>query len=182
MDLFKSITLEDPQQIEVTCKVYNADTNKLIQSNKAPVTRDIKIRQSRARVQEFSSDQVTRGSSLRLAVSADSNCYIYIVNIGTSGNTSVLLPNEYEKDNQFAAHQVYYFPGEDYGFEVSGPPGKETIQVMALSYKLESLNRMAETKVCEKEIYRDISIKRKKAVAASSSERKGFAQIQFDVK
>ena len=145
----KSITIEDPQQIEVTCRVYNADTNKLIQSSKGPLTRDIKLT-SRPRLQEFSS-QVTRGTNLRLAISTDSNCYIYILNIGTSGKTSILLPNEYELDNHFAANQTYYFPDKDYGFEIDGPPGKETIQVMALSYKLESLDKMAVAGVRESE-------------------------------
>ena len=179
MDLLKSITIEDPQQIEVTCQVFNATTNQLIQTSAAPVTRDIKLT-SRRRIQEFSSRQVSRGTDLRLAISADSNCFIYILNIGTSGKTSLLLPNEFERDNHFAAYEKYYFPGKDYGFEIEGPPGKETIQVMALSHKLESLDKMASAGVCEKVIYRDISIKRKKT-SSSSSERKGFAQIQFDV-
>lgn len=179
VDLLRSITIEDPQQIEISCRVFDANTSKLIQSSRGPSTRDIRLT-SRPRVQDFSSRQVMRGTSLRLEISADSNCYIYILNIGTSGKTSILLPNEYEKDNHFAAHQTYHFPDKDYGFEIEGPPGKETIQVMALTHQLESLHTMAESGVCEKEIYRDISIKRKRT-SASPSERKGFAQIQFTV-
>jgi len=179
VNLLKSITIEDPQQIEVTCKVYNATSDQLIQTSQGAVTRDIKLTSQR-KIQEFSSRQVSRGTNLRLAISADSNCFIYILNVGTSGKTSILLPNEFELDNHFAAHEMYYFPGRDYGFEIEGPPGKETIQVMALSHKLESLDRMVSAGVCEKEIYRDISIKRKKT-SSSPSEKKGFVQIRFDV-
>lgn len=179
VSLLKSITIEDPQQIEIICRVYNANTNALIQSTSAPLTRDIRLSR-RSRLQEFSSEQVTLGASIRLEVTADSNCFLYILNIGTSGNTTLLLPNEYERNNQFSANQTYYLPDKDYGFEISGPPGKETIQIMAFSNRLDMLDKMAVTTVQEREIYRDITIRRKKRIA-DTTEKKGYAQIQFSV-
>lgn len=176
-ELLKTMTLEDPQQIGITCKVFNADTNNLIESSKAPVTRDIRIKR---RVQEFSSEAVRVGTSIRLEVTSDSNCFLYILNIGTSGKTTLLLPNEYEPNNSFSAHQTYYLPGEDCGFEIDGPSGKETIQVLAFSSKQPVLDKLVNpANVQEKTLYRDIVVKRK--AQSSTPEQKGYAFIQFDV-
>lgn len=174
------MTLEDPQQIHVSCKVFNADTNQIIVSSKAPLTRDITVRKRPPRVQEFSSDTVKVGTSIRLEITTDSNCYMYIINIGTSGKTSLLLPNEYEPFHFFHANQTYYLPGEDFGFEINGPAGKETIQVLAFSNKQSILDKLVNSsEVQEKILYRDIVIKRK--AVPPPAEEKGFALIQFDV-
>jgi hypothetical protein len=175
-ELLKTMTLQDAQQIEISCKVFNADSNLIIQSTEPPLTRDIKI----VRRQKSCQQLVKIGTSIRIEISADSNCYLYIINIGTSGKTSMLLPNEYETENYFRANQVYHLPDEDCGFEISGPPGKETIQVLAFSTRQQMLDRfIKEGPMNDKELYRDITIKRKKNIP---SERKGFAQVQFDVK
>ncbi|XP_019854164.1 PREDICTED: uncharacterized protein LOC105313384 isoform X2 [Amphimedon queenslandica] len=174
-NLLKSMTIEEPQQIGITCKVFNADTNNLIESSKAPVTRDITIRR---RVQEFSSQTVRVGTSIRLEITTDSNCYLYILNIGTSGKTTLLLPNEYETNNYFNAWQSYNLPGEDCGFEIDGPSGKETIQVLAFSSRQPVLDKLVcAASVQEMTLYRDIVMKRK----AQAVEQKGYAFVQFDV-
>lgn len=173
------MTIEDDQQIEINCKVFNADTNELIQSTKGPLTRDIKIARRRPpRVQEFSADSVKIGTSIRLEISSDSDCYLYVLNVGTSGKTNLLLPNEYERDHYFHANQTYYLPGEDFGFEIEGPSGKETIQVLAFSRKQSDLDKLYGEIIHEKELYRDIKVRRKTKVPV---DKKGYAQVQFDV-
>ena len=173
------MTIEDDQQIEINCKVFNADTNELIQSTRDPLTRDIKIARRRPpRVQEFSSDSVKIGTSIRLEITSDSDCYLYVLNVGTSGKTSLLLPNEYERDHYFHANQTYYLPGEDFGFEIEGPSGKETIQVLAFSQKQSDLDKLYGEVIHEKELYRDITVRRKAKVPV---DKKGYAQVQFDV-
>lgn len=174
------MTIEDPQEIEITCKVFDADTNKLIKSTKDPLTRDIKLkRRPCSRIQEFSSDTVPVGSSIRLEITASSKCYLYIINVGTSGKTSFLLPNEYDPTNHFSADETYYFPDREFGLDIEGPSGKETIQILAFSEKQTKLETVANEPIQEKELYRDIVIRRKKANVTTL--KKGFAQIQFDV-
>lgn len=176
------MTIEDPQQIEINCKVYNAGTNKLIESTWAPLMRDIKVRPrtSQQRVQEFSSDAIPIGTSIRLEITTNSECYLYIINIGTSGKTSLLLPNEYDPTNHFYPNQTYYLPSPDFGFDIEGPAGKETLQILAFSEKQTTLEKLANGPIQENELYRDIIIRRKKP--SITAERKGFAQIQFNVK
>lgn len=172
------MTIEDPQQIDISCKVYNSDTNTLIKSNKpsnSPLTRDIKM--TRHRVQEFSSSAVPVGTSIRLEITANCECYMYILNIGTSGKIALLLPNECDS-NHFHPNQVYHLPDPELGFEIEGPPGKETLQIFAFSQKQSTLEGFGEKPIQEKELYRDIVIRRKKNIP---EDKKGFAQVQFDV-
>lgn len=172
------MTLEDKQEIQLSCRVLNASTNSLIQSTKAPLTRDIKIVRRPPRLQEFSSDAVPIGTSIRLEIAADTDSYLYIINIGTSGRVSMLLPNEYESENFFRANQTYYLPGKDFGFEIEEPVGKETIQIMAFSSRPSVLNSHTQVQEVEKRtLYRDIVIRRK-----AQAGKVGYAQIQFLVK
>lgn len=174
------MTIEDAQQIDITCKVYNATTNKLIESTPAPRMRDIKIKPRRQQsVQEFSSDTVPIGTTIRLEVSANCQCYLYIINIGTSGKTSFLLPNKYDT-NHFHANQTYYLPDPDYGFDIEGPPGKETIQILAFSERQSRFEELARKSFQKTELYRDISIRRRRPTAVAEV-KKGFALIEFNV-
>ena len=176
VDLLKSMTIEDAQQIEVDCKVFNASTNQLIESTKPPLTRDIKITRRQRKVQVFSSDSVPVGTSICLEVTSKSLCYLYILNIGTSGKSALLFPNECCTNNRFSPDQTYHFPGPDFEFNIEGPPGKETIQIFAFAEKQTELEKLAEK---PRELYRDITVKRKNPTPASSM--RGFAQIQFNV-
>ena len=142
------------------------------------MTRDIKVVRRPTRLQEFSSDSVKVGTAIRLEITADCDSYLYIINIGTSGKTTMLLPNSYDPSNYFKANQIYYLPGEDFGFEIDGPSGKETIQMMAFSQRETSLDKLSGCSIHKKELYRDITIKRKVNVP---SLKKGFAQVQFEV-
>ena len=168
------MTIEDPQQIEISCKVYNAGTNQLIEGTAPPLTRDIRVRR---RVQEFSSNAVPIGTSIRLEITADCECYMYILNIGTSGKVSWLLPNECDS-NHFRPNQVYHLPDPEYGFDIEGPVGKETLQIFAFSQKQRKLEDLAGKSFQEKELYRNIVVRRRKVVP---EEKKGFAQVQFNV-
>jgi hypothetical protein len=178
------MTVEDPQQIDIDCKVYNVDTKRLIEKSSnskssspaAPLTRDIRLK--RNRVQEFSSSAVPVGTNIRLEIAADCECFMYILNIGTSGKVALLLPNEYES-NHFHRNQVYHFPDPGCGgLDITGPPGKETIQIFAFSRKQDTLEGFKEREIHEQEVYRDIVRRRKKNIP---EDKKGFAQVQFNV-
>ena len=180
VDLLKSMTIDDPQQIEISCKVFDAETNKLIEGTKQPLTRDIKKSCKSARVQEFSSRAVPIGTSIRLEIMANCECFMYIINIGTSGKIALLLPNECDS-SFFRPNQIYHLPDPELGFDIEGPPGRETLQIFAFSRKQKALEELAAKKsIQEKELYRDIVIRRKKPT--TEEEKKGFAQVQFEVK
>jgi hypothetical protein len=160
---------ESRQTIKITCKVYNATTNQLIKGETPgrPLLRDI------ARIQKFSASSVPRGARVRLEVTTDSPCYLYILDLGTSGNTTMLFPSECQEDNFLRPNQVYHFPGQDSDeFQIQGPPGKEVVQVMAFARKPDCLTPRETAP-----LLRDICVLNN----ASRSERRGFAQVEFTV-
>jgi TolB-like protein len=73
------------------------------------------------------------GEKVTLYVQADRDCYLTLVDIGTSGNLTVLFPNAYEKNNRIQAGRRYEIPGPSYGFDihVAGPSGVERVKAIA---------------------------------------------------
>lgn len=161
------------QTIHITCKVYNAKTNQLIEGE-VPLLRDITFV---PHIQNFSPTSVPRGTEIRLEIVIDSSCYLYVLNIGTSGSATMLLPNEYERNNFVHANQTYHFPGKNYGFKIQGPPGKEVVQVMAFSSQQDTLTDHSSSTIQKEPLLRDIHILQ----STSQKEKHGFAQVEFTV-
>lgn len=65
--------------------------------------------------------------------SADRDCYVGIINIGTSGKTTLLFPNKWHTDNKIEKDRTYRIPpdGSDYAVKLVGPAGTELIKVIA---------------------------------------------------
>lgn len=172
--LLKAMTTDDShQEIHIACKVYNATTNQMIKEQ-SPLLRDITIS---PRIQNFSSSSVPTGTEIRLEISVDVPSYLYVLNVGTSGSATMLLPNQHERNNFFHANQTYHFPGRNYGFEIQGPPGREVIQVMAFSSQQDSLTLHSGCAIQKEPLLRDIRILQ----TTSQEKRQGFAQVEFIV-
>jgi hypothetical protein len=64
---------------------------------------------------------------------ADQDCYLGVINIGTSGQTTLLFPNKWQADNKIEKGKTYRIPpdGSDYAFKLMGPVGTERIKVIA---------------------------------------------------
>lgn len=163
-------TNDSNQEIHITCKVYNAATNQLIKGE-FPLLRDITI------TPRIHSTSVPIGTKLRLEITVDSSSYLYVLNIGTSGSTTMLLPNTFETDNFFHANQTYHFPGRNYGFGIQGPTGKEVVQVMAFSNQQDILTLHSSSAIQKELLLRDIHILQN----TSQMEKCGFAQVEFTV-
>jgi len=66
-------------------------------------------------------------------VEAERDCYLTLIDIGTSGNLTVLFPNAYDRNNRIQAGRRYEIPGTSYGFDihVGGPPSIERVKAIA---------------------------------------------------
>jgi hypothetical protein len=66
---------------------------------------------------------------------ADKDCYLCIINIGTSGNATLLFPNKWQPSNKVEKDKEHSIPpeGSEYTFKVMGPVGTERIKVIASS-------------------------------------------------
>ncbi len=82
------------------------------------------------------------GDKIVVYFRSDRDCYLTLFNIGTSGKLTVLFPNYLFQNNFTRANRVYDIPGDEYPFEyeLSGPPGVETIKAIATTSKLNLLD------------------------------------------
>jgi hypothetical protein len=65
--------------------------------------------------------------------SADQDCYVAIVDIGTSGKMTLLFPNKWHRDNKIEKGKSYRIPpeGSEFTYKLAGPPGTEHVKVIA---------------------------------------------------
>jgi hypothetical protein len=73
------------------------------------------------------------GDDVHISVSADRAAYITIINVGTSGKTTVLFPNSQSQYNRVRPGQVLTIPSPNasWGIQAQGPRGIEVIKVFA---------------------------------------------------
>ena len=74
------------------------------------------------------------GEKVRLFVRSNKDAYLTVLNVGPSGNTTLLFPNAFQKNAKVPANQVVEIPapGSGAGIRVSGPAvGRELIKVIA---------------------------------------------------
>ena len=73
------------------------------------------------------------GDTVHLFVQSNQDAFLTVINVGTSGGTTVLFPNEAQTDNRIVAGEVLEIAGPDAGLRlaVGGPAGAELIKVIA---------------------------------------------------
>lgn len=64
---------------------------------------------------------------------ADKDCYLVLLDIGTSGRTIILFPNRWHPDNKIEKDKLYRIPpvGSEFGYKVEGPAGTERVKAIA---------------------------------------------------
>jgi hypothetical protein len=78
------------------------------------------------------------GDKINLYFRSEKDCYLTLLNYGTSGNMTVLLPNGISQDHFIKAGRTYAIPGEEYPFDyiLSGPTGTEKIKAIGTNQKI----------------------------------------------
>ena len=73
------------------------------------------------------------GEKFRVQVQANQDCYLTVIDLGTSGAASVIFPNHYAPGNAVKAGLTYTIPDPAAGFdfEVGGPAGREVLRAVA---------------------------------------------------
>ena len=81
------------------------------------------------------------GDKISVRFQSTRDCYLTLMNIGTSGKLIILFPNALHRDNRISANQVYEIPGHEYDFEyqLQGPPGIERLKAIATLEKVDLL-------------------------------------------
>lgn len=75
------------------------------------------------------------GDDVRFVINSAESAYITVINVGTSGKTTVLFPNAANPFNRVRAGQTITLPapGSRWGIQAQGPAGIEVIKVIASS-------------------------------------------------
>lgn len=87
------------------------------------------------------------GEDVVMEFQADKDCYLALIDIGTSGRTIFLFPNKWQPENRVEKDKTYRIPpiGSDFSFRVLAPTGMEHIKVLAcldpVLSKIESLQQ-----------------------------------------
>lgn len=79
------------------------------------------------------------GDKVTFRFKSDHDCYLTLVDVGTSGHVTVLFPNQFHADNFVKAGQVVSIPDGEMGFDiqVQGPLGKEMVKAFATVDKVD---------------------------------------------
>lgn len=69
------------------------------------------------------------GAKARVMVTAERDCALTLVDVGTSGKVFVLFPNRYQQDNRIRAGETVTIPGDaaPVDYQVGGPAGVEAL-------------------------------------------------------
>lgn len=84
---------------------------------------EVKLRADRGTPRYRAGDKVT------FLVEATRNCFLTLLNVGTSGQVKVLFPNAFQKANAVRANILHPIPGQGatYEFTLAGPQGLEGV-------------------------------------------------------
>lgn len=82
------------------------------------------------------------GENINVYFRSEKNCYMTLINFGTSGKLTVLFPNAHHTSNFILGNKVYEIPGEEYPFEyqLTGPPGTEKLKAIATTQRTNLMN------------------------------------------
>lgn len=96
-------------------------------------SRDIAVRRSGKK------NEYKIGDKIVVQFEATRDCYLTLLNKGTSGKLTILFPNALYRENLITAGTRYQIPGADYGFEyiLQGPAGVEKLKAIATLEKTE---------------------------------------------
>lgn len=104
------------------------------------------------------------GEKLSIFFYSNRNCYLKIYHIDVNGNTQLIFPNPFHRDNFIREKAIYQIPDERYPFTFElGPPfGAEFIKVIASTVQFpdieEAFSEMG--RASEKLVTRGLGVKR----------------------
>lgn len=121
----------------------------------AEQTRDIVVQQSFQTIQnpvasndfklsvwvDHQNNTYTIGETVTFFFKSNRDCYINLIDIGTSGNVTIIYPNKYDQNNFIKANVTYQVPRTGtFQFTTTGPAGSEMVKAIATLKKINVFN------------------------------------------
>ena len=78
------------------------------------------------------------GNAITVGFRASRDCYVTLINLGTSGDLTILFPNAYQPDNFVRGGDLHHIPADGSGVEfiLQGPAGVERVKAIATLQKV----------------------------------------------
>jgi len=102
------------------------------------VSKDVNLSRDINVVPVKSGETFKIGDKINIKFRSSKDCYLTLLNIGTSGKLTILYPNALHKDNFIEGGKLFEIPGDEYGFEyqLSGPAGIEKLKAIVTESKI----------------------------------------------
>lgn len=102
------------------------------------VSKDVNLSRDINVVPVKSGETFKVGDKINVKFKSSKDCYLTLLNIGTSGKLTFLYPNTLYKDNFIEGGKLFEIPGDEYGFEyqLSGPAGIEKLKAIVTESKI----------------------------------------------
>lgn len=73
------------------------------------------------------------GEPIEIRFKVSDDAYVYIFDTDTEGVTRQIFPNYYDQDNYIRGNRTMEIPNRDYALIVSGPSGRERLEILAMT-------------------------------------------------
>jgi len=102
------------------------------------VSKDVNLSRDINVVPVKSGETFKIGDKINIKFKSSMDCYLTLLNIGTSGKLTILYPNTLHQDNFIEGGKLFEIPGNEYGFEyqLSGPAGIEKLKAIVTESKI----------------------------------------------
>ncbi|MEL7061553.1 MAG: DUF4384 domain-containing protein [Acidobacteriota bacterium] len=80
------------------------------------------------------------GETIEISFRTNADAYVAIFDTDTRGKTHRIFPNRYDREHFVRGGVTYDLPARGYRFRIEGPPGRETLHVVAAESR-EALRR-----------------------------------------
>jgi len=149
IDVLITGNLSDTMEaMDIVAKGLDTETGKVLWGERVRVKKDKEkervwlskkkeiepAREGEIKVKLWSDKPVYRiGETMTLNFKTDRDCYITILDAGTSGKVHILYPNRFSGGSKVLAEKTYAIPGKDDGYAiiVGGPKGIEVVRAIA---------------------------------------------------
>lgn len=81
------------------------------------------------------------GEQLKINVELKTNGYVYLIDIDSAGNASLIYPNFYEQNNYLKSGRTHVIPSvnEDFDLKITGPMGIEIVRAIVSSKPIDEV-------------------------------------------
>ena len=192
-------TSEISEGVEIAVKALDTETGKILWAESTKATKAKEVgnvekkemkppKEGEIKIQLWSDRPSYKiGESTTFHFKTNRDCYVTIIDAGTSGKVHILYPNRFSGGNKVIAGKTYSIPGKEDGYtiKVSGPGGIEVVRAIATETPLPFVESdFSWTQGVFRGVSNPVSLTRDLNIAATQTEpaNRGEGLIRVEIK